>query len=137
LEPVIGTHELGVEGPNLIALAVVATLVAVGGIALAVLVYVRRMFDADKIELDVFAKGWYIDSSIAKFMGGPGRKAFDAITWFDKTIIDGAVNGVAGIISSSSGELSRTQTGRVRNYAIGIASGAIVVLVYVIVRMSS
>ena len=66
-----------------------------------------------------------------------GRKAFDAITWFDKTIIDGAVNGVAGIISSSSGELSRTQTGRVRNYAIGIASGAIVVLVYVIVRMSS
>ena len=107
------------------------------GIALAVLVYVRRMFDADKIELDVFAKGWYIDSSIAKFMGGPGRKAFDAITWFDKTIIDGAVNGVAGIISSSSGELSRTQTGRVRNYAIGIASGAIVVLVYVIVRMSS
>ncbi len=137
LEPVIGTHELGVEGPSLIALAVVATLVAVGGIALAVLVYVRRMFDADKIELDVFAKGWYIDSSIAKFMGGPGRKAFDAITWFDKTIIDGAVNGVAGIISSSSGELSRTQTGRVRNYAIGIASGAIVVLVYVIVRMSS
>ena len=137
LEPVIGTHELGVEGPSLIALAIVATLVAVGGIALAVLVYVRRMFDADKIELDVFAKGWYIDSSIAKFMGGPGRKAFDAITWFDKTIIDGAVNGVAGIISSSSGELSRTQTGRVRNYAIGIASGAIVVLVYVIVRMSS
>ena len=137
LEPVIGTHELGVEGGSLVALAVVATLSGLIGIGIAVAVYLKRKVDPDKIELDVFAKGWFIDSTYAKFMGGPGRRAFDAVAWFDKTIIDGAVNGVAGIVSTASGELSRTQTGRVRNYAIGIASGAIAVLIYVVVRMSS
>ena len=70
-------------------------------------------------------------------MGGPGRKLFDALAWFDKTIIDGAVNGIAGIVSSSSGELSKTQTGRVRNSAIGLAGGAVAILVYVIVRKNS
>ncbi|MFN8050210.1 MAG: NADH-quinone oxidoreductase subunit L [Acidimicrobiales bacterium] len=137
LEPVIGSHELGVEGPSLVVLAVVATLSGLIGIGIAVAVYLKRKGDPEKIELDLFAKGWFIDSSYAAFMGGPGRKFFDAVAWFDRTIIDGAVNGVASIVSTSSGELSRTQTGRVRNYAIGIASGAVVMLVYVVVRMSS
>ena len=72
-----------------------------------------------------------------KFVGGPGRKLFDVMTWFDKNIVDGAVNGVASLVSTSSGELSRTQTGRVRNSAIGIAAGAVAMLVFVLVRMSS
>jgi len=134
---VVGPHELGVEGPGLVILAAVATLSGLIGIGIAVAVYLRRKVDPAKIELDIFAKGWFIDSSYAKFVGGPGRKLFDAIAWFDKTIVDGAVNGVAGIVSTASGELSRTQTGRVRNYAIGIASGAVAMLVYVVVRMSS
>ncbi len=34
------------------------------------------------------------DAAVSEFMGGPGRKAFEAIAWFDQTVIDGAVNGV-------------------------------------------
>ena len=137
LEPVIGTHELGVEGPGLVVLAIVATLSGLIGIGLAVAVYLQRKVDPAKIELDVLAKGWFIDSTYAKFVGGPGRKLFDVMTWFDKNIVDGAVNGVASLVSTSSGELSRTQTGRVRNSAIGIAAGAVAMLVFVLVRMSS
>ena len=136
LEPVVGMHDLGVKGPGLIALAVVAVLCGLVGIGAAFVVYVRRQLDPAKIELEPFAKGWWIDSTYARVVGGPGTKAFDAIAWFDKNIIDGAVNGIAGLVATSSGELSRTQTGKVRNYAIGIASGAVVLLAYVIVRMS-
>ena len=50
----------------------------------------------------VLAKGWYYDSSISAFMGGPGRKAFDAVAWFDSTVIDGAVNGVGSVVCGSA-----------------------------------
>lgn len=136
LEPVIGHHDLGVSGVGLTVLAVVATLAAVAGIAAAAVVYLQQKVDPERVELDVFAKGWFIDSTYARLVGGPGRKLFDAAAWFDRNVVDGAVNGVASIVASSSGELSKTQTGRVRNYAIGIASGAVAVLVFVIVRMN-
>ena len=77
-----------------------------------------------------------LEAEKAKDPDSAVRKLFDAAAWFDKNVIDGAVNGVASIVSTSSGELSKTQTGRVRNYAIGIAGGAVAVLVFVIVRMS-
>lgn len=49
-----------------------------------------------------------------------------ALWWFDRTIIDGAVNGIGTLTRSSGSGLSRVQTGRVQNYALGIAVGLIV-----------
>ena len=135
LEPVIGPHDLGVEGPTLAVLAVVATAVGLVGIAAAFAVYLRGRVDPARIELDVFAKGWYIDSSYAAFMGGPGRQLFEAFAWFDRTVIDGVVNGVARGVAGV-GAIARTaQTGRVRNYATGIAFAAVGLMVFVITRM--
>ena len=48
---------------------------------------------------EILADGWRYDPAISAFMGGPGRKAFEAIAWFDKNIVDGAVNGAATTIS--------------------------------------
>jgi len=62
-------------------------------------------------------------------MGGPGRKAFEAITWFDKHVVDGAVNGVGSIVRDSSGKARVAQTGFVRNYALFLALGAVVITV--------
>ena len=117
----------------LIALAVAGSLI---GIAIAYAIYVRKQVDPELVELDVFAKGWYIDSSYAAFMGGPGRKAFDAIAWFDRTIIDGAVNGTAALVAYGGSRLRRIQTGKVGNYALGVAAGVVVMLIYVVTRMS-
>jgi NADH-quinone oxidoreductase subunit L len=65
-------------------------------------------------------------------MGGPGRKAFDAVAWFDKAVVDGAVNGVATVVRGGGGVLRRSQTGFVRAYA-GIITGFAIVLVFVMV----
>ena len=73
-------------------------------------------------------KGWYYDSSISAFMGGPGRKVFQATTDFDKTVVDGAVNGVGTLVAEVSTRARLLQTGYVRNHALGLTIGVVVVV---------
>jgi NADH-quinone oxidoreductase subunit L len=135
LEPTIAhEHELP-EAPTLVVLAIVAALVAFTGIGLAALVYLKRRVEAKEIERQAFADGLYIDSSYSWFMGGPGRKAFDAIAWFDATVVDGAVNGTATVVGLAGTQLRRLQSGRVRGYAMGIAAGAVLLVGYAVLRM--
>ena len=49
-----------------------------------------------------FGNGWYYDIAITRLMGGPGRIAVDAMAWFDRTVIDGAVNGIGVVTVESS-----------------------------------
>src|SRR5699024_2363704 len=129
LEPVIrfGESHPDVATGTKVGLALVATICAFAGLALAGLVYLKKRRDlAARIEAPIFAKGWYYDSSISNFMGGPGRKVFDAIAWFDANVIDGAVNGVATMIREGSGKVRLIQTGYVRTYALGLVFGAVV-----------
>ena len=135
LEPVVGSHDTG-DVP-LLLLACAAVVMALCGIGAAVAVYLKGKADARSLELDAFAKGWWIDSTYAKFVDGPGRGAFNLIAWVDRTLVDGAVNGVAAGVGALSLGLRSAQTGKVRNYAIGIASGAVLMLLYVLVRMSN
>ena len=137
LEPVVEFGEVHITASTeeKVLLAFGATIVGLVGMAAAWFVYVRNKGEAaDKIELNVLAKGWYYDSSIAAFMGGPGRKGFDAIAWFDKHVIDGAVNGVASVVRISSDKGRTVQTGYVRNYALGLVFGAIVVAAFLLSR---
>jgi NADH-quinone oxidoreductase subunit L len=130
LEPVIEFGEAHIAAPTSekVLLALGATLVGLIGLVAAWFVYGKNKGEAkDRIELHILLEGWYYDSSIAAFMGGPGRKGFDAIAWFDKHVIDGAVNGVASVVKVSSDKGRTVQTGYVRNYALGLVFGAIVV----------
>ena len=55
-----------------------------------------------------------------------GGKLAAAIWWFDREVIDGTVNAIGvGTIDAGRG-LRQVQTGRVQNYALGIAIGLIV-----------
>ena len=131
LEPVVEFGEasstVGTAGKW--ALAVVATVGALAGIAAAVIVYLRNRRDlAERIERPVFAHGWFYDSTITAFMGGPGRKGFDAVASFDSTVVDGAVDGVGTAIRESASKGRLAQTGYVRNYALGLALGAVILV---------
>ena len=52
-----------------------------------------------------------------------------ALWWFDVHVIDGAVNGIACVTQEAGDGIRQIQTGRVQNYALGIAVGLIVVAV--------
>jgi NADH-quinone oxidoreductase subunit L len=69
-------------------------------------------------------KWWFDDINNLLFIVVGGRLA-DAAAWFDRNIVDGIVNGIGALTRRSGGGLARVQTGRVQNYALGIAIGLI------------
>jgi len=72
-------------------------------------------------------KWWFDELNDLLFIRIGGRVAA-SLWWFDRTIVDGAVNGVGGLTRGAGGGLRRIQTGRVQNYALGIAIGLIVMV---------
>ncbi len=137
LEPVVhlGEHHVALGTGPKIGLAALATAAGLLGIAGGVVVYLKKRQDlAAKVEQPILARGWDYDRTITAFMGGPGRKAFDGIAWFDAHVVDGAVNGVAKVVESGSGQVRKLQTGYVRNYALGLTVGVVVVVALVISR---
>jgi NADH-quinone oxidoreductase subunit L len=117
---------IGVETTTKFVLAGVAVLAGLIGIAYAASVFLKQRSKA--IEPELLARGWRYDESIAAFMGGPGKAGFDGVTAFDRTVVDGAVNGVGSGVQWVSSKLRLAQTGYVRNYALGVAVGAVILV---------
>ncbi|MBF6604627.1 MAG: NADH-quinone oxidoreductase subunit L [Chloroflexi bacterium] len=70
-------------------------------------------------------KWWFDDLYDLLFIRIGGRVAA-AMWWFDRNVVDGAVNGIGTLTIGGGRELRRVQTGHVQNYALGIAVGLIV-----------
>jgi len=69
-------------------------------------------------------KWWFDELNDLLFIRIGGRIA-DALFWFDRNVIDGTVNGVGRVTVEAGRGLRHVQTGRVQNYALGIALGLI------------
>jgi proton-translocating NADH-quinone oxidoreductase chain L len=136
LEPALFGNEthLDLSGLSLFLLAVVAVVAGLVGIVAAGAVYLQHRGDRALIEQPILARAWRVDETYAAFMGGPGRRLFDLWTAFDRKIVDGAVNGTATVIRQAATGLRTTQSGFVRNYALGIAIGAVALLGLVLSR---
>ena len=135
LEPVIEAGEAHITDTgaydNKAWLAVVASACALAGIGAAIAIYAQHK--AKPIEPKILADAWKYDSTVSAFMGGPGRKAFDAVAWFDKTFVDGAVNGTGKLVQGAAGQIRKVQTGNVRNYAGIIGVGVVLLLAWFVV----
>jgi NADH-quinone oxidoreductase subunit L len=85
----------------------------------------------------VLQNAYYLDIGLARFVSGPvtafARFLSDGV---DRAGIDGAVNGIATAARGTGGGLRRLQTGLVRNYALGIALGTVLLLLYVATRVT-
>jgi len=138
LEPVTGANETVFElsTAKLLAELAISTTMALLGITLAYFVYLRHKLDPKRIELPFFAHGWHIDSSIAAFAGGPGRKLFELASLFDRVVIDGAVNGVGRATRGGAARLRHVQSGYVRAYALMIAIGAVLIVAFVLTQVT-
>ncbi|MGZ4678929.1 MAG: NADH-quinone oxidoreductase subunit L, partial [Ilumatobacteraceae bacterium] len=128
LEPVVGVHD---SNTAKIPLAVVAVAIALIGIAASVMVYAKHK--RKPIEPVLLAEGWYYDAAVSKFMGGPGREAFDAVAWYDANVIDGAVNGIGRLVRGTGQRIRTVQSGNVRNYAAAIGVGVVLLLAWFVV----
>jgi NADH:ubiquinone oxidoreductase subunit 5 (subunit L)/multisubunit Na+/H+ antiporter MnhA subunit len=70
-------------------------------------------------------KWWFDDLNHLLFIVIGGRIAA-FLWWFDRRVVDDTVNDVASTTVGAGSRLRRVQTGRVQNYALGIAVGLIV-----------
>ena len=115
-------------------LAIVAIIGSLGGVSAGAAVYIRRRIDPARIEHPFLARAWRVDEVVTNFMGGPGRRAFERTTQFDERVVDGAVNATGTLVRRTGTKLRASQTGLVRSYALGIAIGAVALLVWFITR---
>jgi NADH-quinone oxidoreductase subunit L len=70
-------------------------------------------------------KWWFDDLNHLLFMVIGGRIAA-FLWWFDRRVVDDTVNDIATTTVGAGTSLRRVQTGRVQNYALGIAVGLII-----------
>ena len=70
-------------------------------------------------------KWWFDELNHLLFIVIGGRIAA-ALWWFDREVVDGTVNDVGRATVGAGRGLRQVQTGRVQNYALGIAVGLIV-----------
>jgi NADH-quinone oxidoreductase subunit L len=127
----------GIDGGLILASVTIATL----GIVLAwrlfgvELLGLRRLGDPERVRAIAarvpflyrasLNKWWFDELNDLLFIRIGGRVAA-AMWWFDRTVVDGTVNGIGVVVRDSGGMLRRIQTGLVQNYALGIAIGLIV-----------
>jgi NADH-quinone oxidoreductase subunit L len=145
LDPVFrGVTEPGassfVQGATL---DVVSVTIACVGIFFAWTLYRRGLADPEVDPLDkklgpfgkLFGHAYYYDEGISRLVDGPLRAgAHWLATTFDLGIIDGAVNGIGRLVRGAAGGLRKTQTGLVRQYALGIVLGVVLLLLYALAR---
>ncbi|MDQ1533773.1 MAG: NADH-quinone oxidoreductase subunit, partial [Actinomycetota bacterium] len=128
-----------------LALSTIALVVAVAFIVWGRAVYRNGLTPDGEDPIDaklgpvakVFANAYYFDIGIARLVSGPvtafARFLAEGI---DRKVIDGAVNGVGTVFRAGADGLRSLQTGLVRNYALGIAAGTVVLLVCFAVRVN-
>ena len=134
LEPAIAQHhheELTVS--RFLVLAGITTVLSLGGIALG-RIWLNRS-ERPKLEPVLLRRAWGIDDAYAATVGGPGRAGAVALArGVDAGVIDGAAMGVGGLVRAGGQRLRAIQTGYVRNYAMGIAFGTVMLLGWVVSR---
>jgi NADH-quinone oxidoreductase subunit L len=115
-------------------LAVVDAVVAVVGLAIAFPLWTRRA-SRPELEPAVLQRAYYLDDIYDAVIGRPSQAfARFCATVIEVRVIDGAVNGVARITRAAGGSIRKVQTGYVRQYALGIVLGAVVLLAWMVSR---
>ncbi|MCA9833013.1 MAG: NADH-quinone oxidoreductase subunit L [Thermomicrobiales bacterium] len=114
---------------------IVSTVVALSGVAVAYITYMRKAINTDELAerfsgiYNFLYNKWYVDEFFMAAVVNP-MKDIANFLWkvVDVRIIDGTVNGVGTSIVAISARLRRVQTGSVANYALEIGVGMVVLL---------
>jgi NADH-quinone oxidoreductase subunit L len=136
LHPVVGEHELLVASGEKVALVVAVGLLAVLGLLVAGRLWLRGpVRRGGALEPALLRRGWGVDALYSAVIETPGRLLSAWLAFVvDTRVVDGAVNGTARLVQASGNRLRRAQTGYVRNYALGVAMGTVLLLGFVVSR---
>ncbi|MFC2177506.1 NADH-quinone oxidoreductase subunit L, partial [Actinomycetota bacterium] len=116
-------------------LAIVSVGVGIAGILIAYRRYVTRDTQLETGgRWDTLLAGYHVDDIYGRTIVAPGKAAADTLAFTaDAKVVDGAVNGLGGLVKRAGAMLSKLQTGLVRSYGVGILTGVVAVLVWLLV----
>ena len=144
LEPALGSElpkTIAEESGNIEWLLMgISVLFSFAGLILAYVLYVSKPYLPGKIAAglngfyDAVVNKYYVDEIYAKIFVKPLVDGSTAILWqgVDRKVIDDTVNNAADGARLVSDEVRHMQSGNLRSYAGWIASGAAVVIAYMI-----
>lgn len=120
----------------------ISVLFSFSGLILAYILYVSKPYLPQKIAnslgalYDAVVNKYYVDEIYAKVFVKPLVDASTTILWqgIDRKVIDDTVNNAADGARHVSDEVRHMQSGNLRSYAGWIASGAAIVIAYMIWR---
>lgn len=76
---------------------------------------------------------WFVDETYDAIFVRPFNSISESAARFDLNIIDGAVNGISGVVIRTASVLRFAQTGMLRFYAAAMAIGALAIIVYIVI----
>ncbi len=131
---VMGEEEAALE----FTLMGVSIAIALAGVAIAVLIWLRRPEIAASMARRhpglhrLLLNKYYVDEAYDAAVVQPILVGSQDALWrgFDVRVIDGAVNGTGAIVAGSAAGLRLLQTGSVRTYAGSMLIGVVVILGY-------
>ena len=130
LEPIFAhPHHFSSGTSTKVVLAVISVVIGVLGSTIATLAWVFRRIPTEQLEPEFLENAMYVDSTYARVVSGPGTSSFQKAADFDKGVVDGAVNGVGAAVRKLGQLIQPAQSGYMRNYATGVAIGALMILV--------
>src|SRR5499427_4706422 len=113
-----------------------AVLVALAGIALAYLVYQRRLLSADALAR-AFApiraaalRRFWLDDLFAFVYRGLMLTLSRLVGWIDRYLVDGVLNVLSAWTLMSGDRLRHLQSGRAQDYVYGIALGVLLIMLW-------
>jgi NADH-quinone oxidoreductase subunit L len=144
LEPVVGESSVP-EGLTPWLLAGAALLVAVAGILAAQRLYATPEGERRRLRLQrmigplvtAARSKFYVDEIYGRLIVIPGRRFAEwCAGFFDRKVIDGLVNGTAGLVTRVAEGARRVQTGYVRSYAAIFLLGVVVLFTVLVYRVN-
>jgi NADH-quinone oxidoreductase subunit L len=137
---VIHDHEyilFGIDG----ALILISVAMAALGIALGIWLFgffglrarldeVRAFTARNRLTRGLYTASfnkWYFDDLNDLVFYRFGGAVANSVMWFDVKVIDGIVNGIGSVTQRVGDDVRHIQTGRVQNYALGIAIGLVII----------
>ena len=113
--------------------AAIGTILALAGIFLAYLVYYKRAISAAALTMRfkpiyvmLFNRYW-IDELYCWLMDKFIIAVSYGMSWFDRSVVDGVVNGVGKGTTVAGDWLRGLQTGRIPSYALAVAGGLVII----------
>ncbi len=131
-----GAMYFGYHGPE-VMLAVVSVLLAALGLGIAWVLYgsgdlskSEKMKRAFSPLWNISWNGWWWDDINDSIFVRGFMRLYAAVLWFDKKVVDGAVNGVGSFARSCANEFRRLQNGQVQVYGLVMFIGVCLFVLY-------